>query len=455
MRRKLERTVQTPDVFTERRVVRHARQSRQPWHLREAPAALAIVSIAALAGCGPRVEVGQVDAVTGFIGLIAADEPRSALVGRDILSAGGSAVDAAVAMAFTQTVTLPSRVGLGGGGACVVYKAQPRRTKPKEAEPPRAYAFLPQAAVPGETVALPGFARGLFTMHADYGVLRLPQLVSPAEQLARFGVQVSPAFAADLAAYREVISASPTLARSFGNLAQGNQMTRPDLASSLGSLRTEGPGTLYAGPLGRRMIEDFAQAGITLRADELRAYQPAKGDALTRSLGNFDMVTVPGTGGAAALDALSTVRTGTTLPVAGQDAVQSGILAIDQYGQAVACTFTQGAPFGTGRMGDDTGIIAARPLDPAATASGAAVLAVNTNIYKPYMAATATGVGAVPAMSRLIGSFYGGEPLDDSLAAAATAGADIGAAACTNGIPSDDQRCNAIVSPSSPGLAIR
>src|SRR5690606_16144077 len=111
-------------------------------------------------------------------------EPRAALVARDVLAAGGTAADAAAAGYFALSVTLPSSVGLGGGGACAVYD---RRANVGEIIEFPAVASGTEA----NAVAIPAAPRGMFALHARYGRMPIDQLILPAERLARFGEPVS------------------------------------------------------------------------------------------------------------------------------------------------------------------------------------------------------------------------------------------------------------------------
>jgi gamma-glutamyltranspeptidase/glutathione hydrolase len=134
-----------------------------------------------------------------------------------VLSAGGTAADAAAAAGFMLSVTLPSRAGLGGGGACVVY--HPRR------DAPEALIFMPGARQGGtETAdrpaAVPMMARGLFALTTRMqGARPFEELIAPAEQMARFGAPASRALVADLAVVGGALLADPNARAVF---------TRPD-----------------------------------------------------------------------------------------------------------------------------------------------------------------------------------------------------------------------------------
>ena len=125
-------------------------------------AALFSASCILLTGCGdPGPQLGELGAVKGFRGVVAVEEPRAALAAFDILSAGGTASDAAAAAFFTMTVTYPVGAGLGGGGICIAYDAISDKVESID--------FLPRAAANGGTMMVPGALRGVASLHARYG----------------------------------------------------------------------------------------------------------------------------------------------------------------------------------------------------------------------------------------------------------------------------------------------
>jgi len=210
-------------------------------------------------------------------GGIAADEPRAVRVGRDILDGGGSAVDAAAAMYLTMAVTLPSSAGLGGGGVCVVHDGWTGNTEAIDflARPPKS---VPAAAT--RPSAVPGNVGGFFAMHAKYGRLRWPQIVAPAENLARFGINVSRAFATDLGQAEEALMAEPSIREIFaradgsGLVKEGDPLKQVELAAVLSRLRSLGPADFYSGETARKLVEAVNSAGGSLTFDDLNSYHP-------------------------------------------------------------------------------------------------------------------------------------------------------------------------------------
>jgi gamma-glutamyltranspeptidase / glutathione hydrolase len=255
---------------------------------RQFAASLATVTL--LAGCGPDEELrGTIGYVEGFLGGVAADEPRAAQIGRDVLSAGGNAVDAAVATYFALSVTLPSSASLGGGGVCVVHDRETKNTEALEF-----LARAPARVASGATrpSAVPGNPRGFFVLHAKYGGLRWERLIAPAENLARFDVRVSRALARDMAKVGKALLADGQSRRIFGRpdgadlIGEGEPLRQVELAAVLGRLRTKGPGDLYIGTLAKRLAAAVNKAGGSLNIDDLRHYSPAWNETVKVSSDN-------------------------------------------------------------------------------------------------------------------------------------------------------------------------
>lgn len=251
------------------------------------PAALAAVSAFAAAALLSACETatpppkGTVGHVTGFYGAVAADEAKAAEVARQVLSAGGTAADAAVALTFTLAVTLPSRASLGAGGMCLAFDAPTQTVEALE--------FVPQASVTlaGDTpapIAIPGSARAMFALHQKYGGLLWQQLLAPAEKLARSGSPVSKTLGRDLLLAQPVVTKDPETMRIFGHkdgtlVREGETVTQGDLAALIGNLRANGPGALYDGMLAPAVARRYAEAGeatgTAISVDDLRDYQPS------------------------------------------------------------------------------------------------------------------------------------------------------------------------------------
>ncbi|MEQ8710029.1 MAG: gamma-glutamyltransferase [Rhodospirillales bacterium] len=138
--------------------------------------------------------------------MISAANPHAAEAGRDILAAGGSAVDAAIAAQLVLGLVEPQSSGIGGGGFLMHFRAgngvidayDGRETAPAAATPemflgpdetPRKFY---DAVVGGLSVGVPGLLRMLEQAHQDHGRLPWADLFAPAIRLARDGFQISP-----------------------------------------------------------------------------------------------------------------------------------------------------------------------------------------------------------------------------------------------------------------------
>ena len=383
-------------------------------------------------------------------GGIAADEPVAAETGRAILAAGGSAADAIVAATFALAVTYPGAASLGGGGICLAHDAGKLETT--------AFEFLARAARPAggaAVAAVPGMARGMAALHARFGLRDWASLLLPAERLARDGYQVSRALASELSATPALL-ADPAARRLFAGadgrpIGEGERLRQPELAATIRALRSgRGASDLYSGATAARLLEDSAAAGRPLAAEELRGYSVVARPAEQRPYGVHSLaftgaspqggvraaeltlllaqeLSWAGAGEAAQAhmfaEAAALVAEGVAAP--GEDRLPrlarafdrarhrpvaasgrvveqpsaTGLVAVDYFGQAVACAFTLNAPFGSAKLGARTGILLAAAPEPDGRSVDAlgALMLVNRNTGNVFFGAAAAGGSAAPA----------------------------------------------------------
>ena len=327
---------------------------------------------------------------------VVADEPRAAAIGRDILAQGGRAGDAAAAMALAMTASLPSRVGLAGGGVCVLFNAAK-----KEA---RTIDFLPQAAGTGGA-AMPGMLRGLYAVQATAGVQRWEQVVAPAEQLAQFSPGVSRALVQDLTAFGGRLAPDSDARRRFlatgAAPAVGAAISQPELSATLSVIRRNGVAAFYNGPLSAAVAQ-----GLGLDPAALRAYQPRVAGTQSVPLGIVSMQfadTLLPESGAALVQAWNAVadlppaeraaRAAAMLGATGRGPTAAGaaLMVIDPDENGVACALTQGAPFGTGRGIAGTGVLGAQGVERGGF--GAPALVTNAIVGRTLFAGVGTAAG--------------------------------------------------------------
>jgi gamma-glutamyltranspeptidase/glutathione hydrolase len=386
----------------------------------------------------------------------AIDEPRAALVARDVLAGGGNAADAAVAAYFALAVTLPSAAGLGGGGVCLVHDADKKTTE--------VFDFLPRAAK-GGLVAVPGNVRGMAAINARYGRLPWAQLVSPGAGLAGTGTAVSRAFATELQAAGSRLGEDPQMAAVFTKeggsvLGETDNLRQVDLGASLERIRVGGVNEFYSGQLGRALADGAQSIGAPLTIEDLRAAKAVVYPPLAIDAGDQQLFFPgpPSSGGVLAaqmVEALNDIDAGKSAEVArainglvayrqswmktGGDALKpagdlitgdrvsaamgakldapgaamnenpsaTGFVTMDSDGQGVACEFTMNAPFGSARIAPGTGIILApAPDDRGAgfSALGPIMLASNNSGRLYFLAAGGGGVPADVAKAMLFDS---------------------------------------------------
>jgi gamma-glutamyltranspeptidase/glutathione hydrolase len=217
-------------------------------------------------------------------GMVAAQHHLATEAGNEILSAGGNAIDAAVAAALALGVCEPAASGLGGQTMMLVYEAASRRTVALDGS-----SRAPHRAIPGKLSAedcrrgyraatVPTTPRTLRYALRRFGTMPWPRVLDPAVRLAEEGYRISELqrrlTRRELQHLRSGSAAGFFLREGRKAYRVGERFRQPVLAETLRRLARRGVSTFYTGKIAGLIHADMITNKGLIRRDDLAQIQP-------------------------------------------------------------------------------------------------------------------------------------------------------------------------------------
>lgn len=243
-----------------------------------------------------------------------AADKRAVEAAINVMKAGGSAVDAAIAAHTVLGLVEPQSSGLGGGGYMVVYDRKSNTTTVfdgRETAPATATAdyftvngknldFV-SAILSGKSVGTPGAVALYKAAHEKFGKLPWGADFEAAIKLADEGFIVSPRLANSLSPRYQAgpLGKTPaTAAYFFPNgkaLAAGDRRTNPEYAATLRAITRDGPAAFYSGAIAQNIVNAVHAGDIQgdLSLGDLAAYRILQKPALCGPFRDYKICSAP------------------------------------------------------------------------------------------------------------------------------------------------------------------
>ena len=226
---------------------------------------------------------GQPMPAAGTRGMVSSSHTLATQAGLEILKKGGTAFDAAVAVAAVLNVVEPMMSGIGGYGTILIYDAGTSRIRflnssgriPRAVdsdvfrEPTPEYKKNRQGA---KAVSAPGNVHAWEAMSKEYGRLAWKELFRPAIKVAEEGFVLDPRTAATIeSAFDEFPKQAQAIYGKEGaSLREGDRLIQKDLARSLRRIAEEGTDIFYRGEIGQAIDAEMRKAGGFLSLEDLK-----------------------------------------------------------------------------------------------------------------------------------------------------------------------------------------
>lgn len=256
-------------------------------------------------------------------GMVTTQHYIATKVGEKVLSDGGNAYDAAVAIGFALAVVLPRAGNIGGGGFMLMYNENNQeafsidyREKAPAASYQKMYLNNQGELIKGKSTygylasGVPGTVAGLWEVHKKFGSLPWDQLLAPAIDLAENGFEVSVYMSDMLIRYHKKLSGfketSKIFQKDYPNFLT-KKFIQKDLAQTLKIIARNGRDGFYKGKIANHIAKDMSQNGGLITKADLENYQPVWRKPLVGTYKDVNIITMgpPSSGGVHVLQMLN------------------------------------------------------------------------------------------------------------------------------------------------------
>ncbi len=243
-------------------------------------------------------------------GMAATSHPLATQVALDILKAGGSAVDAAIAANAMLGLVEPVSCGIGGDLFAIIWDAGTQKLYGLNASgrspmglsldyfKKNGYIKIP--AYGPLPVSVPGCVDGWFEMHSRFGRLPMKKNLAPAIRYAREGFPVSELVAYYLAGNARILKQYPGFADTYmpggRTPAKGEIFKNPKLASTLEIIAREGRDAFYKGEIARKIEAYMKQNGGFLSYKDLSRHRSEWVEPVSVNYRGYDVWELPPNG---------------------------------------------------------------------------------------------------------------------------------------------------------------
>ena len=218
-------------------------------------------------------------------GIVVSQNYLSSDIGKEILDKGGNAVDAAIAVGFSLTATLPRAGNIGGGGFMQVFIEKDKTVLTidfRSMAPKLATREFYQEAKDKDddvtrkgykAIAVPGTVAGLFKAHELYGTIPMSDLIQPTIDLLEQGIPITQDLYLAINKGRYIQNDPESNKIYKKNLSLGGTLKIKDLVKTLKIIQVSGRDGFYKGEIADQIHKQMVINGGLIRKEDLAGYE--------------------------------------------------------------------------------------------------------------------------------------------------------------------------------------